>query len=538
VTQNTLTARPADQRQLATPAGTSAATPDSPKPPTPTVILDLITGFRRSKTMFAAVSLKIFDTLASGGKSCKDIAEALELNADALERLLDACVGLKLLRYRDGIYENTSVSKAYLVSESPLKLTGYIHSSNYFFWQLWEHLESAIREGGHRYQQAFDFDGPFFEYLFKTERDKEEFLSGMHGFGQITSPNLVRAFDLSEYKILVDLGGGTGHFAIAACKEYPELKATVFEVSEAAELAVKTISESPVRDRNNLLVRDRIDVVTGDFFEDDLPEADLYCLARILHDWPEDKILALLKKIHDRIKPEGALLIAEKLLNEDRSGPSWAQMQHLNMLVIAEGKERTLTQYRELLGQVGFTEVRAAVTDSPLDCILAEKACGKKTTPVIRPIEVPEIFEAQPWSKRPAFPIEAEMYAAFFEHADVGFVIADVSGRFLLVNEAFAKILGRTVSETLQMNYRHLTPEDYAEEDAEQIKILMDKKSYGPFQKQYIRKEKDKKTSLVSARVMLKIIKLGGKEHIWASVEGVPDQLEIGSKGGKVVEYR
>ena len=72
--------------------------------------------------------------------------------------------------------------------------------------------------------------------------------------------------------------------------------------------------------------------MAGNFFEDPLPEADLFALGRILHDWSEPKVLDLSKRIFDRLPTGGALLIAEKLLDEDKRGPRWAQMQNLNML--------------------------------------------------------------------------------------------------------------------------------------------------------------------------------------------------------------
>ncbi|MGZ3382810.1 MAG: methyltransferase [Isosphaeraceae bacterium] len=70
----------------------------------------------------------------------------------------------------------------------------------------------------------------------------------------------------------------------------------------------------------------------------------------------------------------GAVLIAEKLLLDDKTGPGWAQMQNLNMLVCTEGKERTLAEYEILLNRVGFGEVLGCRTNSPLDAVLAFKA--------------------------------------------------------------------------------------------------------------------------------------------------------------------
>ena len=67
-------------------------------PPDPGIVLDLLQAFRRSKAMFAAVSLGVFEALAAGPKSPTDLAHDLRADPDALERLLDACVGLQLIR--------------------------------------------------------------------------------------------------------------------------------------------------------------------------------------------------------------------------------------------------------------------------------------------------------------------------------------------------------------------------------------------------------------------------------------------------------
>lgn len=333
--------------------------------PDPAVVLDLIEAFRRSKTMFAAVTLGVFDALAAGPKSLAQLADELKWNPDALERLLDACVGLQLLVRSDDGYENTSAATAYLTTSSPLRLTGYINYSNDITWKLWSNLEDAVREGTHRWQQTFGWDGPIFSHFFKTEEAKREFLIGMHGLGLLSSPHVVSAFDLGRFRRLVDLGGATGHLAIAACQRYPDLHAIVFDLPDAVGLAQEIVGASPVADR--------IEIVAGDFFLDPLPDADIFALGRIVHDWSEEKIVKLLSKLHERLPPNGAVLLAEKLLDDDNSGPRWAQMQNLNMLVCTEGKERTLAEYKALFKQVGFADVQGRRTPSHLDAILAAK---------------------------------------------------------------------------------------------------------------------------------------------------------------------
>jgi acetylserotonin O-methyltransferase len=333
--------------------------------PDPKVVLDLLEAFRRSKTMFAAVSLGIFDALAGGPRTAAALAAELKCDADALGRLLDACVGLGLIERSASGYANSPAAAAYLCRNSARRLTGYLYYSNEVLWKLWGNLEDAVREGTHRWQQTYGWDGPIFSHFFRTEEAKREFLLGMHGYGLISSPQVAAAFDLSRFRHLVDLGGATGHLAVAACQRYPALKAVVFDLPDAVPLAQEMIASSPVADR--------VSVQAGNFFTDKLPEGDLYAVGRILHDWSEDKILLLLRKAFEQLPAGGALLVAEKLLDDDRAGPVWAQMQSLNMLVCTEGKERTLAEYEALLKQAGFAEVQGRQTASPLDAVMAVK---------------------------------------------------------------------------------------------------------------------------------------------------------------------
>ncbi|QEL20286.1 class I SAM-dependent methyltransferase [Limnoglobus roseus] len=334
-------------------------------PPDPSLVLDYIEAFRRSKTMFAAVSLGLFDALAGGPKTGPELALTTKTHEDTLIRLLNACVGLGLLT-RDGQkYANTPAATAYLTTTSPLRMTGYINYSNDVVWKLWGNLEDAVREGTHRWKQTYGTDGPIFSNFFENEGRKREFLMGMHGFGTMSSPAVANVFDLSRFTTVADLGGATGHLTIALCKRWKHLKGIVFDLAAAVPLANEIVGTSGVADR--------IQVVAGDFFEDKIPSADLYTLGRILHDWSEAKCVKLLTRIYEALPKGGGLLLAEKLLLEDKSGPRWAQLQDLNMLTCTEGRERTLGEYEQLLKQIGFTEVTGCRTTTPIDVVLAVK---------------------------------------------------------------------------------------------------------------------------------------------------------------------
>ena len=336
--------------------------------PDPSPVIELIEAFRRSKAMFAAVSLGVFDLLERGSADATALASSLYVAREPLERLLDACVGLMLLRKDGTCYENEPIASTYLCRENERSLTGYILYSNDVLFPLWTHLEDALREGTPRWEQAFGSAGGIFDHFFKTEEAKQTFLKGMHGLGVLSSPKVVEAFDLSRFRKLVDLGGATGHLATSACERYLNLHAIVFDLPQVIETARAEVNKS--------FASERIALLAGDFFGDPLPEADLFAMSRILHDWSEDKIIALLTRIFQRLPAGGGILLAEKLLNEDKSGPTSAHMQSLNMLVCTEGKERTLGEYRSLLEQAGFRNVMGRMTGSPLDAVLAVKPAG------------------------------------------------------------------------------------------------------------------------------------------------------------------
>jgi acetylserotonin O-methyltransferase len=328
-------------------------------------ILDLIEAFRRSKVMFTAVRLGVFEQLAAAPQSCAALSGQLSLEGNALSRLLNGCVALGLLERNGELYSNTKAAARFLTKASPETLAGYIAYSDQSLYKLWDHLDDAVRQGSNRWAQTFGSRAALFDHYFRDETSTRSFLGGMHGFGQLASPRIVKAFDLSGFQHLVDLGGATGHLAIAACRAYPTLQATVLDLPPVEPFAREYIVESGLADR--------VAFIAGDFFADDLPKADLYTLGRILHDWDDPKISGLLRRVFLALPKHGALLITETLVDDDRRGPTSTLMQDLNMLVCTDGRERTEAEYSALLQGAGFSTVEFRRTGSLVDAFLATK---------------------------------------------------------------------------------------------------------------------------------------------------------------------
>lgn len=325
--------------------------------PVPTPILELIDGFRRSKTLFAAVRLGIFD----GARP----------PAAALDQLLEACASLGLLEKCGGEYRNSPLAERYLRGSSPESLAGYIRYADSTLYPLWEHLESAVIEGTPRWRRAFGLRGvgvltrlagriPGLSRAFQARQSQSDFAAGMHGFGLLTSPLAAAAFDLSRFKRLVDLGGSTGHLAAAIRRRYPGMQVCVFDLPEALAAAQPHLAQGA-------------EIISGDFFEAALPPADLYALGKVLHNLRDSRALFLLKRIHQALPAGGALLVVERLLDEDRQCPAPVHLNSLNMLVTMGGRERTFPEYRSLLEKSGFTGVEMRRTGGLTDAILALK---------------------------------------------------------------------------------------------------------------------------------------------------------------------
>lgn len=332
-------------------------------PPDP--VLDLMEAFRRSQALFTAVNLRVFERLKDAPKSLQELASEALLPTVPLEQLLTACQALGLISRVDGAYLNTPMTLKYLTESSPSNLLGYIRFSDMAVYRLWSHLTDAVREGSNRWDQVFGSKDNFFENVYADPASLREFIGGMHGLGVITSPILVTAFDLSRFRHLVDLGGATGHLAMAACRSWPQLSATVYDLAPICAVAEEHIAQADLHSR--------VKAHVGDFFIDSWPEADLLALGRILHDWNEERIHFLLRKCFESLPRHGGLLICEKLLNEEKDGPVSAALQSLNMLVITEGRERTASEYRALLQAAGFDQIEAKKTGKYLDVILAMK---------------------------------------------------------------------------------------------------------------------------------------------------------------------
>ncbi|CAF0874516.1 unnamed protein product [Adineta steineri] len=139
----------------------------------------------------------------------------------------------------------------------------------------------------------------------------------MQGLGALSFPAIVASVDdWNRFNILCDVGGGSGNLAGIACEMNQKLEAIIFDLPQIEKHVLHYV------EKLSASVGSRIRFHGGDFFLDNLPQADIYTLGRILHDWTEEQCSQLLNKIYYALpKRNGAVLIAECLLDDNKTGP-------------------------------------------------------------------------------------------------------------------------------------------------------------------------------------------------------------------------
>ncbi|GCB65707.1 hypothetical protein scyTo_0004842 [Scyliorhinus torazame] len=296
----------------------------------PQMLLNYMDGFMISKTMFAACELGVFDLLleVGGPLSSNAIAERLGTSADGMDRLLAACVGLRLLEVKEHqgevLYSNTDLSQMYLTKASPRTLYYSVAYYSHTIYHCFSHLTDAIREGKSQYERAFGISSmELFESLYRSEEEMLKFMQLMNSIWNICGKDVVTAFDLSTFTNIFDLGGCTGAIAKECISAYPRSRVTIYDLPKVVEMA-------------------------GRYFVS-----------------PDEERITF----HEG---SGVLLI-EALLEEDRRGPITTQLYSLNMLVQTEGKERMPSEYLKLLESAGFKDVQIRKTGKIYNVIFGRK---------------------------------------------------------------------------------------------------------------------------------------------------------------------
>lgn len=319
----------------------------------PGPIMGLMAGYWQVRMLLAAVEHDVFSKLSGRSLTAAELAGELGLVPLGTHDLLAGLGHLGLLEMRDGTFTNAPVADHFLVRGRPAYIGGYLRFCEQELNPAWDGLATALRTG--EPQNPAAVQGNPYDTLYQDAEATDGFLDSMDLLSTPISLALSR-FDWSPYTSFVDVGGARGHFAHQVVTQNPHLKGAVFDLPAL----------EPAFDRHMARLGGAASSITfhgGDFFADELPEADVLVLGHVLHNWGVEDRVRLLKKAYDSVNPGGAVFVYDPM--GGGAEPSmYAVLASLAMLVWSRGgHEYAVEELHGWLREAGFRPETAEVAD-------------------------------------------------------------------------------------------------------------------------------------------------------------------------------
>jgi hypothetical protein len=265
----------------------------------------------------------------------------------------------------DGRYKNTPETVAFLSKKSPTYIGGMPEMMNSRLFGFWNHLSSALKTG--KPQNEMRTHGkPIFEELYAHESKLYEFLTAMTGFQAGNFVQLAEKFDFSKYKTVSDIGGALALLSCIVGKHHPHLNFNSFDLPPVASHSQEHVDAAGMTNR--------ITVISGDFFIDDLPKADVVTMGNILHDWNLENKVVLIRKAYEALPEGGALIAIENLIDDARRENAFGLLMSLNMLIeFGDAFDYTGADFRKWCSEVGFQRFEIIPLAGPTSAAVAYK---------------------------------------------------------------------------------------------------------------------------------------------------------------------
>lgn len=337
--------------------------------PDPSSILQTATAFWPSKVLLSAVGLGVFTALGKSSMTAEELGQKLGLNPRGWYDFFDSLVALKFLE-RDGDgasgrYRNTLDTGVFLDKGSPAYIGGLAEMLNSRLFRFWGDLEIALKTGQPQ-NEIKDGGTSMFSKLYADPARLGTFLEAMSGFQGGNFMALADKFDWSRYRSVTDVGGALALLSRVVGAKHQQLRFKSFDLPEVAPHAKKHVAAAGMGDR--------IDIVSGDFFKDPLPKAEVVTMGNILHDWnlPNKKIL--IKKAYDALPSGGAFIAIENVIDDARRENAFGLMMSLNMLIeFGEAFDYTGADFRQWCGDAGFKRFEIIALAGPTSAAVAYK---------------------------------------------------------------------------------------------------------------------------------------------------------------------
>lgn len=318
--------------------------------PDPNHILQVATAFGPSKALLSAVGLGLYTRLAQGPMTLDQVVSEFGLVRRPAMDFLDLLVSVDLLG-RDGDgegarYRNTPDTAVFLDRNSPDYIGGHLEILEARNFRFWADLTEALRTGKPQ-NETKGAGTPFFETLYADPAKLEGFIDAMHGVSVQNFRAFAKAFPFERYRTMTDVGGSDALLSRVVAAEHPHLRCTSVDLAVVTEIAARKIAAQGLGDS--------VQAVTGDFFAEPLPPADVVTMGMILHDWGLERKEALVKRAYEALPPDGAFVAIEHLIDDARRTNTVGLYVSLTMLLeFGDAFDFTGAEFREWCAEAGF----------------------------------------------------------------------------------------------------------------------------------------------------------------------------------------
>ena len=320
------------------------------------VLQQLIQGFQVTQCIYVAAKLGIADLLKDGPKSSEDLAQATGTHAPSLYRVLRLLTAVDLLT--EG--ETHSFALTPLGASLQTGMPGSLRNMALAYgekpiWPVWGALLHSVQTGEPSFQHVFGLS--LFDYYAQHPEEAVLFDNMMTELTASVAPTVAVAYDFSTTQTLVDVGGGHGQMLASILQAYPTLHGVLFDLPHVVKGALPLLE--------NAGVASRCEVIGGDFFTAVPADYDTYVLKGVIHDWDDERAIALLSRCHQAMKQQGKVLLVERVIVTGSTPQVLVLEQDVQMLVLPGGKERTENEYRTLLTAAGLELTRIIPVRTP-----------------------------------------------------------------------------------------------------------------------------------------------------------------------------
>lgn len=331
--------------------------------PPQVALYQLATGYYLSHALHLATKWDIAELLKGGPRHITELAAATATHAPSLHRVMRLLASAGVFEEQEnGAFALTALGaclRAGIPGSSRARVMMFTGD-----WQqsAWKELEYCVQTGEPGFRKR-GLDNVFTDPAWSPE-ERANFDAAMAEYTKLAAVAVAAAYDFAPLRTVVDVGGGTGALLIGILKAHPHLHGIVLDLPHTAERAQQYIAESGLAERCT--------AVGGDFFKEVPSGADAYILKHVIHDWNDERAVAILKNCHRALGEHGKVLIVEGVYPPriDQSLASrGAAANDVNMLVNSGGRQRSEAEFRALYDAAGFKLTRIMPTPGPVSII-------------------------------------------------------------------------------------------------------------------------------------------------------------------------